>query len=260
MVSFLLSPITRFRISPKDKDLYLKLRKGFGIKPRNLELYRIALIHKSASTFRALGKRVNNERLEYLGDAVLDAIVADYLFANFPTQKEGFLTKMRSRIVSRQSLNALAIEIGLDKLVVTQTTNTLAQKHIYGDALEAFVGALYLDKGFRETSKWVLRHIFNKHINLSEVVETETDYKSRLIEWGQKKKVSVVFECRELEQIKGGAPLFEARIFVDGKQMGSGIGNTKKEAEQNASLVTIERADIYFSSEPSTEENSEYEN
>lgn len=259
MVSFLLRPINRFRISPKDKDLYRKLRKGFGIKPRNLELYRIALIHKSASTIHAKGKRVNNERLEYLGDAVLDAIVADFLFANFPTQKEGFLTKMRSRIVSRQSLNALAIEIGIDKLVVTQTTNTLAQKHIYGDALEAFVGALYLDKGFRETSKWILKHIFKKHINLSEVVETENDYKSRLIEWGQKKKASVVFECSELEQQRGNIPLFEARIFVDGKQMGSGIGNTKKEAEQNASLVTIERADIYFSPEPSSVEESENE-
>jgi ribonuclease-3 len=257
VVNIFLRPIKRLRVSPEDKIFYTQIKRNFGIRPRNLELYRIALIHKSASTVIAKGKRVNNERLEYLGDAVLDAIVADYLFSKFPNQKEGFLTKMRSRLVSRQSLNAIAIGIGLNQMVVSHTTNTLAQKHIFGDALEAFIGALYLDKGFPETNRWIVKHLFNKHIDLDEVLVTETDYKSRMIEWSQKNKANITFDCIELDLQKGNIPLFEAKLYINGRLMGSGLGNTKKEAEQNASLVAMERSDITLSPNPSEPELDE---
>ena len=254
MVNIFLRPIKRLKVDPADKKLLQQLRKYFGLKPRNLELYKIALIHKSASTVISSGKKVNNERLEYLGDAVLDAIVAEYLFSNFPNQKEGFLTKMRSRIVSRQSLNNLAIAIGLNKLVITQTNNPLAHKHIFGDALEAFIGAIYLDKGFKVTNHWIVKHLFKKHVDLNDLQQTENDYKSRIIEWAQKHKYTLSFESTEKENGKNNTPLFEAQLFLNHKLMGSGFGSTKKEAEQNASLVAQERLDILF---PSINEESD---
>ncbi len=249
-----LRPIKRLRVSPEDKIFFQNIRYTFGIRPRNLELYRIALTHKSASTVIARGKKVNNERLEYLGDAVLDAIVADYLFNTFPNQTEGFLTKIRSRIVSRQGLNAIALAIGVNKLMLCHTNNTLAQKHIYGDALEALVGAIYLDLGFKEASDWVKKQLFNKHIDLNEVLATETDYKSRMIEWGQKHKSTILFECIEIGQNCEKLPLFEAKLSINGKLMGTGLGHSKKEAEQNASLVAIERSDINFNPNIAEEE------
>lgn len=239
-----LGSFNRTKHSAADKILYYQLKRVFKITPHNLELFKIALIHKSASTTFSRGKRVNNERLEYLGDAVLDAIVADYLFAHFPDQKEGFLTKMRSRIVSRTNLNNLAITIGLDKLVMSHTSNALAQRHIYGDALEAFVGALFLDKGFKTTNAWVINTIFDKHVDLDELQTTESDYKSRVIEWAQKYKLSISFESQEKETSKKDNPIFESRLFIDHKLLGSGFGNSKKEAEQNASMVALERVDL----------------
>lgn len=246
MVNIFLRPIKRLKIDSADKPFLSQLRKNFGIKPKNLELYKIALIHKSASSVISHGKRVNNERLEYLGDAVLDAIVAEYLFSHFPNQKEGFLTKMRSRIVSRQSLNNIAIAIGFNRLVVTHTNNPIAHKHIYGDALEAFIGALYLDRGFKTTNAWVVKYLFAKHVNLDELQATETDYKSRIIEWAQKHKYSLSFESVEKDSGKTNTPLFESQLFLNNKLMGSGFGSSKKEAEQNASLVAQERIDMLF--------------
>lgn len=254
MFNLFLRPIKRLRVRPEDKVFYRNIRSTFGIRPHNLDLYRVALTHKSATTQIARGKRVNNERLEYLGDAVLDAIVADYLFNAFPNQPEGFLTKIRSRIVSRQGLNNIAIAIGLNRLMKCQTNNTLAQKHIYGDALEALIGAIYLDKGFGETSSWVKKYLFKKHIDLNEVLATETDYKSRMIEWSQKHKTSIQFECIEIGQAGAKLPLFEAKLSISGKLMGTGLGHSKKEAEQNASLVALERSDIAFNPNLAEEE------
>ena len=246
MVTIFLRPLKRYKIDPADKSFLLQLKKHFGINPRNFELYKIAVIHKSASTVISNGKKVNNERLEYLGDAILDAIVAEYLFAHFPDQKEGFLTKMRSRIVSRQSLNALAIAIGLNRLVVMQTNNPIAHKHIFGDALEALIGAIYLDKGYSTTNKWVIKHLFDKHINLEALQATETDYKSRIIEWAQKNKFTLSFESVERDSGKSNTPLFESQLYLNSKLVGSGFGTSKKEAEQNAALVAQERIDIFF--------------
>jgi len=232
------------KLNETDKAFSNRLREEFGIKAKRLDLYNIAVIHKSASTIVSNGKRVNNERLEYLGDAVLDTIVTDFLFTNFPNKDEGFLTKMRSRIVSRQSLNAIALAIGLDKIVVTQTNNPLAHKHIFGDALEAFVGAIFLDKGYTYTAHWVTKHILTNHINLNELQATENDHKSRIIELAQKFKYDISFESQECDTSKGQSPLFEAKLFLNQKLMGNGFGTSKKEAEQNAAMVALERIDI----------------
>jgi ribonuclease III len=232
-------------LSAADQDFLHRLKNSFGIKPKNIDLFKIAVTHKSASsTTISNGKKVNNERLEYLGDSILDAIVADYLFTKFPDQNEGFLTKMRSRIVSRYSLNNIALAINLDKLVVTQTNNAIACKHIYGDALEAFVGALYLDVGFKTTRKWVNKFILIEHIDLNELQSTETDYKSRVIELAQKYKYSITFDSQERVTGKGQNPLFESKLFINKKLLGTGFGTSKKEAEQNASMVALERIDL----------------
>ena len=137
----------------RDKAYYKALDEIFGVCPNNIELYKLALIHRSASLFLDDGTPINNERLEFLGDAVLESIVSDYLFIEFPEQNEGFLTKLRSRIVSRASLNKLAVRIGLDRHIITQGNYSSQQKNLYGDALEAMVGALYLDKGYDFTNR-----------------------------------------------------------------------------------------------------------
>jgi ribonuclease-3 len=233
------------KLNSADVSLKRQLSNNFALKPRNLNLYKIALIHKSATSSVANGRKVNNERLEYLGDSIIDSIVAEYLFLKYPNESEGFLTKMRSRIVSRSSLNAIALTIGLDKLVVTQTNNPLAHRHIFGDALEAFVGAIYLDRGFKTTRNWINSFILDRHVDLTTLKETETDYKSRIIELAQKNKLCIQFECEEQATERGQNPSFVAKLTLNDRLLGTGFGPSKKEAEQNAAMVALERIDIF---------------
>jgi len=233
------------KLNSADVSLKRQLSNNFALKPRNLNLYKIALIHKSATSSVANGRKVNNERLEYLGDSIIDSIVAEYLFLKYPNESEGFLTKMRSRIVSRSSLNAIALTIGLDKLVVTQTNNPLAHRHIFGDALEAFVGAIYLDRGFKTTRNWINSFILDRHIDLTTLKETETDYKSRIIELAQKNKLCIQFESEEQATERGQNPSFVAKLTLNDRLLGTGFGSSKKEAEQNAAMVALERIDIF---------------
>lgn len=243
MIGFFLR-FNRRKVDGADRAFRNQLVEEFALKPHNVELYKIALIHKSASAIISDGNRVNNERLEYLGDSILDSVVADFLFAKFPAENEGFLTKMRSRIVSRHSLNNIALVIGLDKFVVSQTNNSLAHKHIYGDALEAFIGALYLDKGFNTTRKWINTFILKQHVDMLELQSTENDYKSRIIELAQKNKFALQFDSIEQETPRGQNPLFEAKLIINNRLLGTGFGTSKKEAEQNAAMVALERIDI----------------
>ena len=233
------------KLNSADVSLKRQLSNNFALKPRNLNLYKIALIHKSATSSVANGRKVNNERLEYLGDSIIDSIVAEYLFLKYPNESEGFLTKMRSRIVSRSSLNAIALTIGLDKLVVTQTNNPLAHRHIFGDALEAFVGAIYLDRGFKTTRNWINSFILDRHVDLTTLKETETDYKSRIIELAQKNKLCIQFESEEQATERGQNPSFVAKLTLNDRLLGTGFGSSKKEAEQNAAMVALERIDIF---------------
>jgi ribonuclease III len=243
VVSHLFRRINNLRIPAKDRDFYNQLKKIFGVSPRNLDLYKLAFVHKSASIVLPRGKRVNNERLEYLGDAVLDAIVADYLFSQFPNQKEGFLTKMRSKIVSRISLNQLALDMGLDKLIVSQPNNQNIQKNIYGNALEAIIGAMFLDRGFQFTSNCVVNSILEKFIDLDNLQNIENDYKSRIFEWAQKNRLTLQFQNQEDVPSNGFNPHFIVNIILNDQVLGEGHGSSKKEAEQNAAMEALSKID-----------------
>jgi ribonuclease-3 len=217
----------------KNKFLRSRVKAILGTTPRNIRLYEIALIHKSASIVLPNGKIVNNERLEYLGDAVLDTVVADFLFNIYPNKNEGFLSQMRSKIVKRKNLNTLAIQMGIPELLVSNTESQIS-KHIYGDALEALVGALYLDKGYNASLKCVKNNVISKYLSVEQLESTETDFKSRLIEWAQKHKQEISFqthvECSESDN----QPSFIATVNLSDQVLGSGRGSSKKEAEQNA--------------------------
>ena len=167
----------------RDKAFYRKIDDLLGFIPHNIELYKLALIHKSASLVMDDGRQINNERLEFLGDAVIETVTSDYLYIEFPDGDEGFLTQLRSKIVSRQSLNALARALGLDALVISHSSGNIAQKNIFGDAFESMMGAVYLDQGYDFVNRLLINRIYYRHLALDELTESETDYKSRLIEW-----------------------------------------------------------------------------
>lgn len=208
----------------------------FGFVPHNIELYKLALIHKSASLVLEDGQTINNERLEFLGDAVIEAVTSDYLFIEFPDQDEGFLTQLRSKIVSRQSLNALAVNLGLDKQVISNNGASIAQKHIYGDAFEAMMGAVYLDQGYDFVNRLLINRIYFNCLNLEELTESETDFKSRLIEWCQKNRHQIIFRTGHAEEYVSNHPVFLSTVLVDGIEVGHGSGDSKKEAEQKAAF------------------------
>ncbi len=210
-----------------------------GFMPRNLSLYRLAFIPKSAQQKNPSGNRLNNERLEYLGDAVLDAIVANHLFNRFPEGDEGFMTKLRARIVKRKNLDYLATKIGLPAFINSGISNGSKSKHIYGNALEALIGAIYLDRGYGAAGKFFERKILNRHIDLVLLAQKDPDYKSRVIEWTQKNRVEITFESKE-EHLSGiKAPSFVSVILLNEEEKGSGRGDSKKEAEQQAAKAAL---------------------
>ena len=204
----------------------------FGFIPHNIELYKLALIHRSASLVLDNGLPINNERLEFLGDAVIEAVTSDYLYIEFPDEDEGFLTQLRSRIVSRQSLNALAVELGLDQQIIASAGAGLQQKHIFGDAFEAMMGAVYLDQGYEFVNRLLINNIFYRYLNLDELTHSDPDSKSRLIEWCQKHRHRIAFRTARGEG--SGHPQFSATVEIDGLAVGFGAGDSKKEAEQQA--------------------------
>lgn len=233
----------RLLFSP-DKELFKSLKVILGFCPGNYGVYKKAFIHKSASQKISNGAIMNNERLEFLGDAVLDAIIADLLFSKFPHKKEGFLTKIRARIVNTGNLSDIAIKMGLDKFVISNLTKNSEMKNIYGDALEALIGAVYLDKGYAETKKFINNRILDKYLDIHEIEETDTNYKSSLIEWIQKLKKEIEFETSESETISKTNPVFISYVKIDNQIKGIGTGRSKKEAEQNGAknaLIMIDQ-------------------
>lgn len=225
------------------RKFYGLLFEILGFYPNNPDLYQLAFIHKSASLHAKDGFTLNNERLEYLGDAILGAIIADILYKYFPNKDEGFLTQIRSKIVSRESLNKLAVKIGLDQQV-TSNVNLHNNKHIYGDAFEALIGAIYLDQGYEHTKQFIENQIFRNYINLEEVVTVETNFKSKLIEWAQKNKKDVSFKTNEqgLDQVHK-LPQFISSVEVEAQIMGKGMGTSKKEAQQQAARQALQNID-----------------
>ena len=232
MIDFLLRPFRRN--FGKDKEFYAAIDDMFGFIPHNIELYKLALIHKSASVVLENGQYVNNERLEFLGDAVLECVSSDYLFIEFPDKNEGFLTQLRSKMVSRQTLNEVAKRIGLNEYVITHSSNNLSQKHIYGDAFEAMMGAIYLDQGYDFVNRLLINRIFVDYIKVGSLLESETDFKSRLIEWCQKNHHTIHFVTSHDKTYSSTHPFFYSKVLIDNMEVGYGAGDSKKEAEQRA--------------------------
>lgn len=220
--------------SDAQKKLIQNLIRVTGFRPGNPALYELAFTHRSSSVRLQTGETMNNERLEFLGDAILDAVISEYLFHYFPEKDEGFLSKARSRLVKRKHLNILAEKTGIPGLLISNTESCKGVKYIYGDALEALIGAVYLDKGYAEARRFVIDKLVNAFVDMKGLMAMETDYKSRIIEWAQKNKQTISFESREMYQEDQRIPVFVSRVIISGNSMGEGQGLSKKEAEQNA--------------------------
>jgi ribonuclease III len=227
------------------KEFRSRLKKLLKLNPRNLQLYEIAFIHRSASYTLNNGKKINNERLEYLGDAVIDAILSDYLFVKFPDANEGFLTKIRSRIVNRDVLNQLSVSMGINKILISNVNSSNQTRNLYGDAFEALIGSVFLDRGFKKTKRFFLKHVLNKYLDLKQIVSTDTDYKSMVFEWVQKHKSNLIFTYNEEYDFNLKKSIFTTTLYIDKKVMGEGQGSSKKEAEQEASSMAWERLKEY---------------
>jgi ribonuclease-3 len=223
------------------REFVSRLKKLLGFRPGNLRIYEIAFIHRSASFNLPHGKKINNERLEYLGDAVLDAILSDFLFEKYPDATEGFMTKIRSKIVNREVLNQLAISMNIDKILVSNIGSNYNTKHLYGNALEALIGAVFLDKGFKKTKKLFINKVVNKYLDMTDIVNTDNDYKSLIFEWVQKRKINLSFTYNEEYDFNLKKSVFSTILCINKKEFGTGQGTSKKEAEQEAARKAWER-------------------
>ncbi len=228
--------------SKADKKLITAIRTIAGFTPSNIQLYHLAARHSSKAK-ETNGFRESNERLEYLGDAILGAMVADYLFKKYPFKDEGFLTEIRSRIVNRESLNNLARKIGVGSIVQYDQKNTQLQQVILGNTLEALVGAAYLDKGYLRCKKFVIDKLIQPYFDLEAVVNSNTNHKSRLIEWVQRNNKVIRFEALPHRNGKHNKE-FSSQIYIGEQPFGQGYGYTKKKAEQDAAQKTCEMLNI----------------
>ena len=225
----------------KDRESYFCFYRILGFFPRDIKVYQQALLHKSISMRSEKGRPINNERLEFLGDAILDAIVGDIVYRHFEGRREGFLTNTRSKIVQRETLNKLAVEIGLDKLVKYSTRSSSHNSYMYGNAFEAFIGAIYLDQGYDRCKQFMEEKIFKNYIDLDKMSRKEVNFKSKLIEWSQKSKVEVSFELIEQFLDEDYNPMFHTEIRIEGISAGKGTGYSKKESQQNAAQAALKK-------------------
>ena len=220
------------------------LKKLLGFRPVNLRLYEMAFIHRSATYTLPDGIKINNERLEYLGDAIIDSILSDYLFRLYPEATEGFLTKTRARIVNRETLNQLGLSMGLDRLIISNLAPSDSPRNLYGNAVEALAGALFIDTGYNRTRKFMIERVLKKHLDLNVVLAAETDYKSLILEYCQKNKQKLNFTSREKPSGTNGHPLFTVTLEINNEVISQGEGATKKEAEQEASMAALNKLGI----------------
>lgn len=226
----------------KDRVLFIRIKQITGIAPLNLSCYKQSLRHHSiASKIHNSGSKDSNERLEFLGDAVLNSVIAEYLFKKYPYKDEGFLTELRSKIVSRVSLNDLALKIGLSELVEydrKSMQNINVRNSIFGNALEAFIGAIFLDKGFKKSKYFIIEKLLRLHIDVDKLQQTEKNFKGRLIEYTQKSGMNLDFKVDELAH--GKQKIFKVSVIVNKKVFGEAEHTNKKQAEQQASEKAIE--------------------
>lgn len=234
--------IDRIKLSfRKDKELYSSLYAILGFYPRHIDNYKMALMHKSIMHRNSKGKPVNNERLEFLGDAILDAIVGDIVYHHFPGKREGFLTNTRSKLVQRDTLNKLSQEMGIDQLILSNGHSASHNSYLGGNAFEALVGAIYLDKGYKGCMDFMQQRILGKMINIDKLAYKEVNFKSKLLEWSQKNRVNVSFELLSQKVDNNGSPMFDYRVVIEGVNGCNGQGYSKKESQQLASKLTLEK-------------------
>lgn len=213
-----------------------------GYVPNDIQLYRMAMTHRSASS--SGNKKLGcNERLEFLGDAVLSSVISDYLYSNFVKEREGFLSKSRSNLVCRETLNELALEVGIDRFLEACGLPHQHNHYVFGNALEALIGAIYIDKGYKQCRRFLLDRVFSRHINLETLVRTDKNHKSRLIEWTQKTHKSIEFKLVSEELRKEGA-FFVSEVYIDDVLYGVGDGFSKRESQQKAARQALSKLGV----------------
>lgn len=236
--------LRNFFRSKEDKFLAQKIRYVTGLWPGNLHLYQMAIVHTSAADENESGVKESYERLEYLGDSILGAIVAEYLFKRFPFKDEGFLTEIRSRIVNREVLNQVGKDLGLSDIVIFNgRKGKQGHKSLYGDVVEAIVGAVYLDKGFDDAKRFVLKKIVNTQIDIDSIIQNNKNFKSILLEWCQKENKKLEFVIIE-ESGHRHQKVFKAEVRIADESKGQGIGFSKKKAEQSAAEIACKELDL----------------
>jgi len=222
-----------------DRKFIFSLRNLIGFFPKNLSVYHLAFLHRSRAQEHATGIKLSNERLEYLGDAILGAVVAELLFKKFPYREEGFLTEMRSRIVNRENLNRLALKLGINHFMNHSIDPAAKNRSAYGDAFEALIGAIYIDKGYETTRVVILNRFIKHHVDLDDLETQETNFKSKLLNWAQRERKVVAFELIE-EVDNGGKRLLRVCVKVDDQEYARAEDFSKKRAEQIAARKVCE--------------------
>ena len=225
----------------KDKELYVFIHRITGYYPSDIRLYQLAMVHRSKPVKLSDGRWANNERLEFLGDAVLDTVVADFLYDTFPGKHEGFLTSTRAKIVQRESLNRIGNSLHLDSHVHALTHTSSHNSYISGNALEALVGAVYLDQGYKHCRKFIINRLIKKHFDLNDLVKTEQNFKSRLIEWTQKYRITIEYELVDSYSDANKNPVFRTAVILGGIYASDAVGYSKKESHQSASKKALDR-------------------
>ncbi len=225
----------------KHKEPYLQFYNILGFYPKNISYYEMAVIHRSSAIKSESGVYINNERLEFLGDAILGAVVADVLYHHYTHQKEGFLSNTRSKIVQRETLNKIAVEIGLDKLIVTSKKNNIQKNNIYGNAFEAFIGAIYLDQGYVKCREFIVNKILTSSLNIDKVVKKEQNFKSKILEVSQKNKIDLIFYPVQEKKLENHKMFFETEVQMNNIPVATGTGNSKKEAQQKAAQSALHK-------------------
>ena len=225
----------------KEKELFSSLYEILGFYPRNIEYYKMALMHKSIRKRNDKGKPLNNERLEFLGDAILDATVGYIVYQHYEGKREGFLTNTRSKLVSRETLGKLASEMHLTNLLLSAGHSTSHNSYVEGNAFEALVGAIYLDRGYEACLWFFEKQVLGKYIDIDKVAFKEVNFKSKLLEWSQKNRVRLEYKLTKQKKDENGSPVFTYMVLIEGVSGESGSGYSKKEAQQKASKDTLQR-------------------
>ena len=225
----------------KDKELFSSLYEILGFYPHNIEYYRQALMHKSIGKRNDKGKPLNNERLEFLGDAILDAVVGHIVYSQYEGKREGFLTNTRSKLVSRETLGKLANEMGLSQLLLSAGRSNSHNSYVGGNAFEALVGAIYLDRGYDACMWFWQNRVLGRFINIDKVAFKEVNFKSKLLEWSQKNKVRMEYRMLKQKTDDNGSPIFSFQVIIEGIEGERGSGYSKKEAQQLASKETLQK-------------------